>query len=90
MTDFALGDTVCYTVWSDRNCGPLFAWEYGATVVDSDYQPTDEDRAADEDGYLRSGQRYVLVDRHSGWQPYMIVAADELRTEPTPATRPTT
>jgi hypothetical protein len=84
MTDVAAGDTAYFTVWSDRNCGPPLASEYSGTVVDSDYEPDDEDRAADETGYLRPGRRYALVDLHSGWRPHVIVAATDLRTEPTP------
>lgn len=84
MADPAPGDTVFVTVWSGRNCGPPLATEYSATVVDNDYQPDDEDRAADETGYLAPKRRYVLADRHSGRWPHVIVAATELRTEPTP------
>lgn len=90
MTDFAAGDTAYFTVWSDRNCGPPLATEYSATVVDNDYEPNDEDREADETGYLRPGRRYVVVDLHSGWRPHVIVAATELRTEPTPRPVPRT
>jgi hypothetical protein len=84
MIDVAAGDTTYFTVWSDRNCGPPLASEYSGTIVDNDYEPTDEDRAADETGYLRPGRRYALVDLHSGWRPHVIVAATELRAEPTP------
>jgi hypothetical protein len=84
MTDFALGDTVYFAVWSDRNCGPPLTTEYSGTLVDNDYEPHDEDREADETGYLRPGRRYALVDLHSGWRPHVIVAATDLHTEPTP------
>lgn len=84
MTDFVADDTVYFTVWSDRNCGPPLSTEYSGTVVDNNYEPTDADRVACGADYFELGLRYVVVDLHSGWRPNVVVAATELRTAPSP------
>lgn len=82
-SQFEEGDIVYFTVWADANCGPGDESEHSGEVADLDYQPNDEDRAEDTVGYLRAGRRYMLLLLDNGKE--MIIAAGEVRPEPTSA-----
>lgn len=90
-TPLAKGDTVYFSVWADRNCGPPQEYELRGIVVNASYIPTEDISLEDSDAFdptvlyccLRAGRRYVFVSVSEN-RPWVFVDATDVRTEPTP------